>query len=293
MVLMTDESASLVDTGADRLMTIGVFARRSRLSLRALRLYDEQGLLVPERVDPANGHRWYRESQLFTARLIVLLRQLEMPLAQVAEVIAAPGEEGAELLADYWDGIERQITGRRRLVELLRTSLSGGRERFGEYQIREREVAECTVLTARRHLHTPDLEAWLVPTKRRLLATAEQYGGPTAGLLVIFHGEVSHDSDGPVEVCVPIDPGSLSGGAQTETDQQIRIEAAHREAYVTVTKAQFEAPQIMSAYDAVRRWSELNGRVVVGPGREVFCPGVDPHSAALTELVCDVAYPIR
>lgn len=55
----------------EHLLTIGEFARRSRLSLKALRLYERLGLLNPAVVDPANGYRRYREEQLFTARLIV------------------------------------------------------------------------------------------------------------------------------------------------------------------------------------------------------------------------------
>ena len=63
----------------DGLLTIGVFATRARLSAKALRLYDSVGLLVPADVDPENGYRRYRESQLATARLIVMLRRLDMP----------------------------------------------------------------------------------------------------------------------------------------------------------------------------------------------------------------------
>jgi DNA-binding transcriptional MerR regulator len=40
-------------------MSIGEFAGRSRLSAKALRLYDELRLLPPARVDPDSGHRWY------------------------------------------------------------------------------------------------------------------------------------------------------------------------------------------------------------------------------------------
>jgi DNA-binding transcriptional MerR regulator len=41
------------------LMSIGEFARLSRLSAKALRLYDELGLLPPAQVDPGSGYRWY------------------------------------------------------------------------------------------------------------------------------------------------------------------------------------------------------------------------------------------
>ncbi len=69
-----------VSPAADPLLTIGVFARRSRLSMKALRLYDRLGLLRPADVDPESGYRRYRESQLVTARLVVMLRRLDMPL---------------------------------------------------------------------------------------------------------------------------------------------------------------------------------------------------------------------
>ena len=45
--------------------------------------------VTPAHVDPSNGYRRYRESQLATARLVAMLRRLEMPLVQVAEVVSA------------------------------------------------------------------------------------------------------------------------------------------------------------------------------------------------------------
>ena len=64
-------------------ISIGEFARRSRLSLKALRLYDERGVLVPARVDQASGYRYYDTAQLDRARLVVMMRQLQLPLAAV------------------------------------------------------------------------------------------------------------------------------------------------------------------------------------------------------------------
>ncbi|GAB2904611.1 hypothetical protein GCM10022245_45230 [Streptomyces mayteni] len=52
------------------LLTIGAFAMASRLSPKALRLYDELGLLPPARVDPVTGYRRYAPEQLDQARLV-------------------------------------------------------------------------------------------------------------------------------------------------------------------------------------------------------------------------------
>lgn len=51
-------------------MSIGEFARRSRLSPKALRLYDGLGLLSPARVDELSGYRYYERGQLEQAGLI-------------------------------------------------------------------------------------------------------------------------------------------------------------------------------------------------------------------------------
>jgi DNA-binding transcriptional MerR regulator len=69
-------------------ISVGEFARRSRLSVKALRLYDEIGVLVPARVDQSSGYRYYDVSQLQVARLIAMLRQLEIPLATIKELLA-------------------------------------------------------------------------------------------------------------------------------------------------------------------------------------------------------------
>lgn len=50
------------------MMTIGVFAERSRLSPKALRLHWRLGLLVPASIDAASGCRFYRDDQIAQAR---------------------------------------------------------------------------------------------------------------------------------------------------------------------------------------------------------------------------------
>src|SRR5690348_10370373 len=122
-------------TDPDPLLSISVFGRRSRLSMKALRLYDRLGLLAPAQVDERSGYRWYRESQLETARLVAMLRRLDMPLAQVGEVITAPGRKAAELIAAFWEATERRFASQRELVAYLRLTQSDGEGILGMYEI--------------------------------------------------------------------------------------------------------------------------------------------------------------
>jgi DNA-binding transcriptional MerR regulator len=272
-----------VSDGGERMLTIGSFARRSRLSMKALRLYERVGLLSPARVDPENGYRWYREEQLFTARLIVALRRLDMPLSEVSRVVGASGAAGAELVASYWEGVERRLASQRELAVRVRQSLAPGAAAPEASDVREREVPEQTILSERRATDVQGLPATIIGAVGRLRNAATKHGGAAGELFVVFHGEVNEDGDGPVEVCLPV--GTRSPAT--------RCAPAHREAYVKVTAAQLEWPRILSAYDAVERWIDARGHVTVGPPREVYRDGVVPECAGPADEVCDVAFPIR
>jgi DNA-binding transcriptional MerR regulator len=282
-----------VDEGQDALLTIGVFARRSRLSMKALRLYDRMGLLVPADVDPENGYRRYRESQLVTARLIVMLRRLDMPLTQVADIIAAPGPEAAERLTAYWNEFEKRVASQRELASHLRSRLSGRDEPLGYPDVLIRDVPEQLVLVEQQHVPVEELPAWIGASLSRLVAAARDHGGVAGHPFVVYYGEVNEDSDGPAEACVPIAAASepdvvLPDAVPTHA---LRFEPAHREAYVRLRKAQVAFPQILSAYDGVVRWAAANDIEITGAPREIYF--IDFKSAAPADEVCDVAFPVR
>ncbi|MFD4115833.1 MerR family transcriptional regulator [Streptomyces niveus] len=109
-------------------LTIGAFARASRLSPKALRLYDELGLLTPARVDGTTGYRYYVEAQLPRARLVAWLRRVGMPLARIGEVCdlyeTDPPAAGL-VIGAYWARVETETAARRDLVTFLVDQLSG------------------------------------------------------------------------------------------------------------------------------------------------------------------------
>ena len=86
----------------DDLLPIGRFSKATRLSVKALRHYDELGLLRPAFVDPSSGYRYYRPAQANQAEAIRILRSLEMPLEEIAALLAeAGGEPVAKRLAAH------------------------------------------------------------------------------------------------------------------------------------------------------------------------------------------------
>ncbi len=84
---MSEPGTPHMETDTD-LLAIGRFARLTGLSVGALRHYDELDLLRPADVDPFTGYRRYRRAQLDTARTIARLRDLEMPIDEIRELLA-------------------------------------------------------------------------------------------------------------------------------------------------------------------------------------------------------------
>ncbi|MEU6068625.1 MerR family transcriptional regulator [Streptomyces sp. NPDC047082] len=280
----------------DELLTIGAFAARTRLSAKALRLYDRLGLLSPARVDEASGYRYYRADQVERARLVALLRQLDMPLARIAEVVEADGAEAADRIAAYWADVEARIAGQRTLAEYLRGRLSGrSSQMYGKFLVETVDVPEQVVITETRHTLSDELPAWIGASLGRLESAARECGGVAGAPFVVYHAEVSMESDGPAESCVPVADAQAARewvarhGRTWET--KVKVAPAQRLAFTRITKAQVAHPQILAAFEAVEEWMTGEGLEMAGPCREVYF--ADWEASGAEDPVCDVAFPVK
>lgn len=219
------------------LLSIGEFAHASRLSPKALRLYDELGLLTPARVDPGSGYRRYAPEQLETARRVAALRRIGMPLAGIKRFLPLAPEDAAVALAAYWTGVEAEHAARRSLAALLVDELNG--ERSQMYEVEVREVPERRLLCLMRRMHQDELtersrELFVRPLRE---AGVPRLPGDAGAAFLIFHGEVSTDSDGPVEWCRPVPEDRAAQFAERLPALTLRTEPAHQEAFVRLSAA--------------------------------------------------------
>ena len=214
------------------LVSIGEFSRLSRLSPKALRLYDELGLLVPAHVDPATGYRWYAEAQLGQARVVALLRRIGVPLAQIRHVLTLDSASAAEQIQAYWAATETEHAARRSLVGLLVDRLHG--KKSAMYEVAVRDVPARSLLSLVRRVHEDEAievsrEFFITRMARGGVARVEGIAGAP---FTIFHGEVSADSDGPVEFCWPVPDDQAAAIAADFPDLTLRTEPAHQEVFV-------------------------------------------------------------
>ena len=236
-------------------ISIGEFARRSRLSLKALRLYDERGVLVPSRVDQGSGYRYYDTAQLDEARLVVMLRQLQLPLAAIKELLACDPADAATRVAEYWRGAEAAHDARRELADYLVNRLRGKRSVM--YEVGTREIPERSLLCLKRNVDQQGMWAFgkefIAILRARPLPKIE---GREGAAFCIWWGLVNDDSDGPIEWCAPVPAAQAESLASRYPELSLRTEPAHTEAFVALPDDGDEAVHWQLAGESLEAWCQ-------------------------------------
>jgi DNA-binding transcriptional MerR regulator len=251
------------------LMGIGEFAELSWLSPRALRLYDELGLLPPARVDPGSGYRWYAPAQLERAHLVASLRKLDIPLAQIKVILALDAPAAAEQVAACWAQAEARHAGRRDLAGYLIDRLNGKESVM--YDVQVRDVPARSLLCLLRRAHDDEIMAMGKGLIARLHPVAmPSPGDPVSAPFVIYYGEVSQDSDGPVEMCWPVPGEQAAQIAAGFPDLTLRTEPAHQEAFAHPGQASMDIAQLVPVLESLGTWASAQHREPAGGLRQIL-----------------------
>jgi DNA-binding transcriptional MerR regulator/catechol 2,3-dioxygenase-like lactoylglutathione lyase family enzyme len=108
-----------VDDGQDRLQ-IGEFAELVGLSIPQLRRYDRLRLLEPASRSTGSGYRYYSRGQTGAARVVALLRAMDMPIAEIRRIVSGAGEaERRRIFRDHRARLEARLDEVRRLLEAV------------------------------------------------------------------------------------------------------------------------------------------------------------------------------
>lgn len=264
----------------DGLLTAGRFAQSTLLSAKALRIYADRGLLAPHVVDPANGHRRYHPDQVRTGWTIALLRTAGLSLDEIGGIVHADAEDALARLERSAATLERRTAANLAVLRRVRLHL---REEHDMAAVTTTVVPDRPVLSVLRRMR-PDEMATVIPAELvRLRAAAADAGLTETGRAFgIFHRPITDDSDGPLEITLPVDDLTdltgdirsyrLPGGAM-----------ATREAIGEETWF----PAILARYDEVRSWITDAGRSPIGPPREIWHNS--PHDSEPLRLT--IAWP--
>lgn len=179
------------------MFTIGGFSRATHLSVKALRHYDDIGLLVPADVDPSTGYRRYQAAQVPSAHLIKRLRDLDMPLPQIRQVLSAPDVIMRDaVITAHLERMESTLARTQETVAALRSLLT----RASEPAIERRIVPATRIAVAREIVSWDEVEGWLTTVLASLHTQVEATGPDGA----IYEPLFFEEHRGEVTAFVPV-----------------------------------------------------------------------------------------
>jgi DNA-binding transcriptional MerR regulator len=261
---------------------IGRFAALAEMSAPQLRLYDQLGLLTPAGRDPDTSYRYYRREQLRTAEVIRLLRDVDMPLEEIRELLAR--DDGGALDTMLGRQRERMLSRRAeddRIIARLDRVLAG--EGLLPYEPRltdldPRWVASQRHVTSLSRLY--ELQQLALTELRRFSASR---GASTSEPEVFLYHSGLEAIHGPLidtEVCLPVPAESL--GSVPEAWLLPGGEAA-----TLVYRGPWE--EIREAYVTLYSWIAHEGFDAIWPARET-CLITGEHTDDPREYVTSIAW---
>lgn len=150
----------------EKIFSVGKAAAMTGLTAEALRHYDRIGLVVPHGRDGATHYRYYTDDDLVTLRTVGLLRDMELPLAEIGDLLAA---DDLRVVAEKLnaaearayrkiDSIERAIGRMRRARAVYEKLIAAQDDRASLRPFRRELPARALFVSAKRSTpHTANL----------------------------------------------------------------------------------------------------------------------------------------
>lgn len=148
------------------MLRIGEFSQFSRITVRMLRHYDQEGVLKPAEQDPQTGYRLYTVQQLEQARRITALRDVGFGVCEIKRLVAADADELAEALRmrrrEVDEEVARAQEQRDAIDQMVRMAESGGEVADHAFEVRLVAIPAYDVVSLRMALPSYDDErlAW-------------------------------------------------------------------------------------------------------------------------------------
>jgi DNA-binding transcriptional MerR regulator len=263
-------------------MRISEFARAGNVTVRALRFYDEVGLLRPAHVSPDSGYRRYDAAQIAELNRIQAFKDMGFALGEIADLL--PQRLGAgelrQILAERRKSLQKRIredVGRLERIEARLNSLESPAK--ADPLVMFGKTSEQWVVSIREKLKRYDeADSLLAQLARRVDPTALAEVRAT-----IWHACL--EAQGHIDceaICFLKQRSVLSGGLKPRLLPPLNIAFAYHYG------AEESIPQ---TYQAISDNLAARGFRLAAPKREVYWPAGDSakNGGTLTEVQFPVA----
>jgi DNA-binding transcriptional MerR regulator len=230
------------------MLRIGEFSRLSRVTIKALRHYDEMDLLKPAHIDQFTGYRYYGVEQLLRIHRIAALKTLGLSLEQIASMLDdnLSAEQIREILRDQQAQMKQQLNDlQARLVQVeFRLRMIEMGDNMPALEVMVKPVPPLRGLTLRTSIDQKNTRANLLAFQNELeQAMAQHRVRLTSPVTEIHYAEEFHNDYEDVEIVLPVD--------ETQT-QAVPLETAGTFRLKTVPGLPMAATYLHHGKDDVR-----------------------------------------
>ena len=261
-------------------MPIGKFARACRLSVKALRHYDDERLLQPAHVDERTGYRYYTRDQVRAAVTIGMLRGLGIGIPTIRRFLTGTAVERIEILRTEAQRIEREMVQRRFALDAIARFDSTGTLAPYEVAIRRIEplqVAERCVVT--------NAEALIVDTTALIYLLFDELraaGRDVVSPVFCMNDDSASEEHIVVHACVRV------VAPAPELPQARVVDMPGGEFGAVMHDGPYE--ELGLAYHALYAWAQEHGHEPRGLVREIYVN--DPANVRPEALQTEVLLPL-
>jgi DNA-binding transcriptional MerR regulator len=246
------------------MFSIGEFSKITGLTVKALRFYHEEGLLIPSSVDPQTGYRYYDQRLIEPARIIAFLRKLEFPLAEIKALLK--NESGEDQLIDvihrHRKQLQQRVTQYRKAMKQLDAFIAEERQpgnmNPSQFEIQEKQIESIFIAGIR-------MKGRYEECGKAFGRLARALGRHIAGKPFLLHYDDEYkEEDADFEACMPIRNQKQIEGISIRPLQAARcVSLLHKGPYEQMGRSYAKAIQYLQD----RRYK------AIAPTREIYIKG--------------------
>jgi DNA-binding transcriptional MerR regulator len=264
------------------MLRIGVFARLSQVTVKALRFYDEIGLLKPTYVDRVTGYRYYAPQLLSRLNKIQVFKEIGFSLAEISSMLQTDlsDEQVHSLLQSKRVELSQQIA----LAQVQLAQVDAWLQQLPapvkrvESPIMLKQTDPQMVASLRATIDTYEEAYELFDELQHYLGRYQRTGQRAT----IWHACGKRSSQIDCEALILLNQ-------RVPESKWVRVYELPTSTAASVVH-QGSDDTIEESYRAVRHWVKAQGYTLVGPNREVYWP--EAHAQAGTADLTEIQFPI-
>lgn len=262
------------------MLKIGEFSKLSHLTVKALRFYEKEGLLVPAYTDQWTGYRFYETSQLEGAAKIKAYRQLDLSIEEIKAILS--GQDARVIFADKVTALKSQREDINVRLSIINHILE---DEEMKYQVTVKEIPSAIIYYSEVKLpkysdlmkYVPEIGAECMKLNPGLKCAEPPYE----------FCEYLDEEHKETDVLIRHNEAVVDFGVENDNIKFKKIPAA--KVLSILHKGAYE--QIGEAYAFIMKYAEENGYKVAGLARECYIDGIW-NKESVDEWLTEIQLPI-